>query len=438
MTKRTTVRVLGKHGKRVRIMDLGDRYLVEWFVGGKARRKQFSRTREGKREAEIYADEQLVILETNPKARKPLTTREVFTRFLEVEAPSLRPATVINYKYRWQKWETFFAKDTLADAADMEAMDRFQVAMRELGQAPNQIGEHLKTVKLVYAWAQRRKLIAPTDVLQHRFKLAKNERRDPVAEYRVEDFEKVLRQLDPSSSRQWRAWVALMVLGHQGVRTRSALHLTWGDVDWKGQRVRWQREFDKLGRERWQPMRWGTYAALLTAKHWRERAGYEGPWVIFSEHGNQGTRAVFADGVYRQQTLIYHLHEAEKRAGVPRMPLRAAHGLRRMVAGEVLAETGDVKLAMDFIGDTDLRVMKRYLLKREDRLEDAAARLDDPKPYRAPYTGGPEVAGAGVSGEGKGHSESHWSDLNRRPQGNDSPPDNLATPESHRTADGER
>ena len=44
------------------------------------------------------------------------------------------------------------------------------------------------------------------------------------------------------------------------------------------------------------------------------------------------------------QGLWKALRGAEAAAGVPSLPLRSAHGLRRMVAGEVLRETGDLVL----------------------------------------------------------------------------------------------
>ena len=47
-----------------------------------------------------------------------------------------------------------------------------------------------------------------------------------------------------------------------------------------------------------------------------------------------------------------------------------------MVAGEVLAQTADPKLAVDFIGDADLRVLQRYVKRRDDRLTAVAAQLD--------------------------------------------------------------
>lgn len=53
-------------------------------------------------------------------------------------------------------------------------------------------------------------------------------------------------------------------------------------------------------------------------------------------------------------------------------PYRVAHGMRRMVAGEVNAGTGDPVLAMHHIGDTDMKTMKRYLKRRDDRLRAVA------------------------------------------------------------------
>ena len=70
---------------------------------------------------------------------------------------------------------------------------------------------------------------------------------------------------------------------------------------------------------------------------------------------------------------------------------------------------------MDFIGDTDLRVMQRYLKRRDDRLTAVALQLDTPKGAtevpREPALG--KVAReqrAAVRAK-----QSHRSDLNRRP-----------------------
>ena len=52
------------------------------------------------------------------------------------------------------------------------------------------------------------------------------------------------------------------------------------------------------------------------------------------------------------------------------------HGFRRAVAGDVLELTRDVKLALDWIGDVDLGMARRYLRPRDPRLEEAATAVD--------------------------------------------------------------
>src|SRR5713226_1998926 len=115
-----------------------------------------------------------------------------------------------------------------------------------------------------------------------------------------------------------------MVLGHQGIRVRSALHLRWEDLDFAGSRITWRAAFDKLGREWSQPLRLGTYSALLTAEWWHERAAREGTltpaersWVFFSTDARSSTRADGREvpGVYRIQAFWHALQRAERAAG---------------------------------------------------------------------------------------------------------------------------
>ncbi len=75
--------------------------------------------------------------------------------------------------------------------------------------------------------------------------------------------------------------------------------------------------------------------ALLTALVWRERDYYDGDWVFYASHRRRRER----DEPYRNTSFLKMLGFVEERAGVPHIELRGAHGLRRMVAGEVLQET---------------------------------------------------------------------------------------------------
>ena len=47
-----------------------------------------------------------------------------------------------------------------------------------------------------------------------------------------------------------------------------------------------------------------------------------------------------------------------------------------MVAGQALEEMGDPVLAMQFIGDTNLKMIQKYLKRRDKRLVAAAELLD--------------------------------------------------------------
>lgn len=47
------------------------------------------------------------------------------------------------------------------------------------------------------------------------------------------------------------------------------------------------------------------------------------------------------------------------------------------MAGEVNARTGNAKLAMDAIGDRDIRQAERYLKPREDAVRDVFEAMDD-------------------------------------------------------------
>ena len=76
------------------------------------------------------------------------------------------------------------------------------------------------------------------------------------------------------------------------------------------------------------------------------------------------------------QALWLALTKAERRGGVRHLPYRAMHGFRRAIAGDVLELARDLKLALDWIGDVDLGMARRYLRPRDPRLEEAATAVD--------------------------------------------------------------
>lgn len=300
---------------------------------------------------------------------KALTVGELWAAYGKAEFPSLRPRTQKIMASRWAKFEAYKKHDFPAADVTFQHMDEFREALEKRGRPGNQIKLHVQVVKLVYRWARQRKLVL-SDVPDYRLKMAKEQRALEPDEYVAGDFDALVATLDPRKANEWRPWCALMLIGHQGVRVNAALHCAYPD-DVVGERLIWRPEWDKLGRQWDQPIRDGALSAILWALWWRERLGYAGRWLIFTARPKQG------DKPYRVQALWRALQEAEKRAGVRHKPWRALHGLRRMVAGDVLEETGDFKAALDFIGDRDPRLLQKYLKVRENRRTEVAKRMDE-------------------------------------------------------------
>ena len=111
-------------------------------------------------------------------------------------------------------------------------------------------------------------------------------------EYRAEEFETLLRAFYPSVHTGWRPWVALMLCGHHGMRANAVLHLRWEDIAWDADEIIWPARWQKNGEPHRQPLTWEAVSALETARRWREKLGYTGPWVLFSAQERRDRRDV--------------------------------------------------------------------------------------------------------------------------------------------------
>jgi integrase len=178
----------------------------------------------------------------------------------------------------------------------------------------------------------------------------------------------------------------LSLCGYQGVRQNAALHLKWADVDVKAKRLHWRAQWDKMGRAWSQPMSRGAVKALRVARDWQRRLGYTGPWVLPSQSSARVTDKGRPSQVarlkpvrvetYSQQALWSALQSAQERAGVAKKRGQGAHGLRRMLAGDVWEATGDALLALHTIGDMDPRMASRYTQQRDERISAAFKQAD--------------------------------------------------------------
>lgn len=368
-----TVIKLGASRERVRVYLEGDLVRVRYRDLGKRKTKSWPKTKENIAAAKVFA--QGIIDGRAVQTRlEPLTLRQIWERFAEAEFHALRPKTRKLYREYWGRWETMWGRNFVTNLTTLDMANQFRSALTKQKKAISTIRHSLETVKMVYRWADKHELLERNRLALYEFRVGKDQRKAPPPEYTAEEADKILAQLDPNKATEWRAWVALTICRHQGVRQNSVLHLQWGDVNTTA--ITWRAPWDKNGKEWAQPLRDGTRKAIAIAARWSPTwynfLSHGCPWVIPSGSSkNEGK-------CYTIGALYLALRKAEKRAGVKHLPNRGGHGLRRLLAGDVNAATGDSALAMLAIGD-DVRQAHRYIQKRDTRLEEAFRTLDNPE-----------------------------------------------------------
>lgn len=368
--KRRELLRLGKRGQLVRVVEATSHgapvYRVLYRkVTGTPAVADYPRTRQGRLDALAFADGAYQQMTRPPAStRERLTVAQLFPRFAEERFSGLAASTQRLYRDSWRHWELFAGPHLPAEDAGRETMARLRTTLERDGYAPSYIQKIITDVKHIYRWAADARLTAPSDVERYRLRFRPEDVPESPAEYRQDDFLALLAAL-PLEGRHWRAHAAIALCGRQGMRQHSVLHLRWEDVDFEAGTITWQKRWMKQRREIVQPMRRHSREVLTYLAQHRQN----GPWVFWS--------ARRANQPYTIQGLWAAIEGAEERAGVAKVARRAGHGLRRLLAGQINELTGDAKLAMDAIGDRDERQIGRYVKRREDRVAEAFAALDE-------------------------------------------------------------
>lgn len=396
---RRTLVALGAKGAadRVRVLEdaKADEVVVQYKDGrGVARRRVFPLTKQGRKDAAEWGKAYHAERARGQGGRPETTHAQLWKAYSESQAfTSRRVKTRANYAERFRQWMHFRGERTKVDETTLLHVDQFYAARKAAGRSANQTRCIIAVARIVYNWGQSRKLVTSNELALYRWQTTEGEEAQEPEEYTDAEFTAILAELPAQSHRTWRAHVALMLAGHQGMRVNSVLHLRWSDVNAEDGVIVWPAAYQKNRRAFPQPMTWDAVAALETARYWREHTKYEGPWVLFAGGGNKPIgspahgnarhgrkeRTEAQDTAYTYQALWRQLMGdrthvgAEARAGVAHKPRRALHGFRKMVAGHVADRTGDDRLGMEFIGDRDMKQAKKYLKRRNERLERAAA-----------------------------------------------------------------
>ena len=367
MTTRKRVATFGKRGQLVRVMELNDqkgrRFVVQWGPSTAREQRSFP-GKQGKAEALAFA-EAFAAEVGKPKVvdTTPITTRELWQAYTVATFPQLRPRTKALYKEFWTRWEQWYGADKPAGDMTFDDCADFRAELERVGLAAATIQKTIVCVRGVYNYAERTEKIAKNRWHAFRFRIAKEKRTKPRAEYREHEFLTIWQQFDPRRAWHWRPYVAIGLLGTYGMRQNALLHLRWEHIT--DEAITLAPEWDKQGETHTLPMNDTARQLLAVAKHWREQEGYDGPWVFFTARPTRNSET------YTIQSLWSALKEAEKKAGVAPIKFRAGHGFRRGLVGDLLQDGASIELALQAIGDKDLRMHKHYAIKRDERVNES-------------------------------------------------------------------
>jgi hypothetical protein len=360
----------------------GEVIVVRWRDRGRRKAQSFPVGAVGKRTAKAFAQgtyDRLSAGVTAGVAR--ITLADLHARYVAGKSAKWRPMTARNEMARWGYFVHRVAPTTFADLVTPETLDEVSGFLmkhggkKARGLAPNQVRGILSNACRVFRWAKRRNLLDVNRLADYEIPLGKDDRTADVDEFPPAEAAAIIARLGAKDSRRWRGHVAVRIAATQGPRVRALLLSENGDYDLAARTVRWRREHDKLGRERLQPLTRDAAAAVRIARIWHRRLGYVGRFLIPAARELRRD----ADQPWTYQALHQLLKTAQREADIPLRPLRAMHGFRRMAAGTVADLTGNPNAAAEWIGDTDLRTVKKsYLKERPEALMRTAALIRMP------------------------------------------------------------
>lgn len=403
MADRKRIATYGRRGQMVRVFSetVGERKLVRVqyneFKGAPLTTASWPHTKENVATAKAYAQGTAERLAAGVAAAPvDRTLRELADAHVAAEAEAWAPATLKNFRHRWGRFEQFAGRHTPARLITEETLDEFRTKMRLTGVATNQRSETVKVVKQVFRWARRRGLIRENPIADYTIKLAKGEKRAEVPEWSPADVGALLSRLAVErasrGSRTWRLEVALHLAALQGPRQKALRHVAIDDVNLSGKTKRhptapgvvlpprsvwYNPAFDKRGDERVQPLTRGAVRAIRIAMVWRRRLGYDGRWILPPVQA----RTKAKDQPWTYQALNQALRNLCDRCSpvIAWVDGRGLHGFRKYAAGEVHRVTGSERAAADWIGDKDVKVVRKHYLKvRAEEQRGVAAQLHAP------------------------------------------------------------
>lgn len=368
MTPRKRLATTGERGGMIRLFEFNlpglkreKRWVVQWGRGQARRQESFT----------VKAEAEAFFKAFEAEASKPdaapvkLTNRQLWTEYQTVEWEHLRPNTRRLYADAWRTWEQFAREDAIAEDTTLNTIAEFRKELDARGLRTATVKGCIRAVRVVFNFGERTERLARNRWHLFVYKVSKEKRTKPRAEYTAAEFLAIWRALDPEKAGQWRAWVAVGLLGIYGNRQNEILNLRW---DWiVGDAVTVPSEYVKTGEEGALTLFPLTRGILDVARRWAAKDGRQGPYVLYPGTGGHPTQQAH----YSIQSLTDAIHRTEARAKVETVKWRAGHGFRRGLVGDLIDATGDPTLALQAIGDRDIAMLRHYHAKRQPKIDAA-------------------------------------------------------------------
>lgn len=376
--KTQRVKTFGMRGRLVRVKiekrDGKKKYVVQWGPKRKRGQRSFEFTDAGKVRAIGFAEtlyaESLNLLPNTAIAALPAKrwrARETFKAYMLTRVKHLRGRSVELYSEQWTHFESWFGADRALDELDADAPYTFRAQLDDVGYATKTQHSIVSFVRSVFAYAARTEKIKRNPWVGYRFEVAKEKRTEQRAEYRRHEFLAIWKQFDPTRGDQWRGFVVLGLLGIYGMRQSATLQLRESDVDEAAGTLTFRSETDKQGETHVVALTPLALAVLEVSRRWRARMGYWGPYLL--PPGSSLSKTPH----YTLGAFWTVLQRAEQQAGIEHIDWRAGHGFRRGLVGDLVEDGFDIEMALQAIGDKDTRMARHYLIRRNDRIDQAIA-----------------------------------------------------------------
>lgn len=417
MTRGKRLATMGDRGELVRLFEevRGDvkYHVVQWGQKHARRQESFAGTRAGRLEAEAFMRDFKRELDTADAPAPPLTLRALWDAYRAAEFSHLRPNTRRLYTEAWRHLESHLSPAHVAQDIDVPTIAAFRAAL-DARLATATVKRTITVCRIVFRWAEVSEVLQRNKWHLYKHKVAKEARTAPRAEYRTDEFARIWLHFDPTKQHQWRPYVAIGLLGLYGNRQTELLAgLQWPNIS--DDEILIPGAYVKTGDDLHLPLVPLTRELLAVARSWREAEGYAGVHVLFP--GQRIGQKVFNGSKrphYSIQSLTDAIHRAERHAGVPTILYRAGHGFRRGLVGDLADVTGDVALALQAVGDRDIRMAQHYRLRRLDKMRalfaDRAQNLSEHRPKGATKVqSSPEKQNAAQ--DGAASNSQHGNDL---------------------------